>query len=166
MLSKCRQMHYEQKGINTPLIVHSLCELGHTDRITGSLYSVHSLWNSKYSKIQHFQNWVCFGLQVRGGRPTLLGPLGGANLSDWTTLCHLATDIYAPDTRLIQRQVTGKYAVKDCGEARTEWNNDTVGGDCFCHKSVQQTKPLTPMYENEWRIMKPTMCLLLEPSME
>jgi hypothetical protein len=25
--------------------------------------------------------------------------------------------------------VTGKYAVKNCGEASTDWNYDTIGGD-------------------------------------
>jgi hypothetical protein len=33
-----------------------------------------------------------------------------------------------------------------------EWNYDTNGGDNLCHKSILETKTLTPMYKNEWRM--------------
>jgi hypothetical protein len=45
-------------------------------------------------------------------------------------------------------------------------NYDTNGGEHLCHKSIQQTKSLTSMYENEWRIMNVIMCLLLVSSAE
>jgi hypothetical protein len=34
-----------------------------------------------------FENWICFHLQVKGGKktPTKLGPLETANLNHWTT---------------------------------------------------------------------------------
>jgi hypothetical protein len=43
----------------------------------------------------------------------------------------------------------GKICSKKCGEAYTEYNYDTIGGDNFCHKSIQQTNFLTHMYGNE-----------------
>jgi hypothetical protein len=30
------------------------------------------------------------------------------------------------------RDVTGKCAVRNCGDAYTEWNYDTMGSDNFC----------------------------------
>jgi hypothetical protein len=56
-------------------------------------------------------------------------------------------------TRLRQRDVTREYAVK-------------IVVENYLHKSNQQTKYLTPMHKNEWRILKPIGCLLLAPSVE
>jgi hypothetical protein len=46
------------------------------------------------------------------------------------------------------RDVTGKYAVRNYGEECIEWNYDRNVGDNLGHKSIQQTKFLTPMYKN------------------
>lgn len=43
------------------------------------------------------------------------------------------------------RDVKGKYAVKNCGEAYAEWNYNTLGSESFLHKSNQLTKSLTPI---------------------
>jgi hypothetical protein len=59
-----------------------------------------------------------------------------------------------------------KIHSKNCVEACTEWDYNAIGGDNFLHKSSQQSKTLTPMYENERRIMKPTGCLPLAPTAE
>jgi hypothetical protein len=45
-------------------------------------------------------------------RLTLLGLLERANLNHWTTHVCITTAIYIPETRLCQREITGKYAIK------------------------------------------------------
>jgi hypothetical protein len=50
--------------------------------------------------------------------------------------------IQTPDTRI--SPLSGKYAVTNCGEACTEWNCNTIGGDNFLHKYNLQTKSLIP----------------------
>jgi hypothetical protein len=50
---------------------------------------------------------------VRGWETsTLLGPSERANLNHWTTYVGIATDIYTPETRICQREVTGKCTIK------------------------------------------------------
>jgi hypothetical protein len=61
------------------------------------------------------------------------------------------------------RYVMGKYAVKNCGKADTEWNYNTKGSDNFLHKSKQQPSSLTSRDKTDCRIMEPKICLLLDP---
>jgi hypothetical protein len=46
-------------------------------------------------------------------------------------LSHIIAAIKTPDTRTSPRDVTGKCAVNNCDEARTEWNYNAIGGDNF-----------------------------------
>jgi hypothetical protein len=57
---------------------------------------------------QRFGNWI----SGEGETPTLYGPLEKANLNHWATPVRFTTTIHLPETRLIQREVTGKYAMK------------------------------------------------------
>jgi hypothetical protein len=44
--------------------------------------------------------------------------------------------VYTPETRPFGKEVTGKYSVKNCDEASTEWNCDTNGGDNLCLEPI------------------------------
>jgi hypothetical protein len=46
------------------------------------------------------------------------------------------------------RDVTEKHAVKNYGEAYTEWNYNTMGSDNFITNPTNHTQPLTPVYKN------------------
>jgi hypothetical protein len=37
--------------------------------------------------------------------------------------------IKTPDTRIIPRDIKGKFEIKHCGEAFTEWNHNIIGGE-------------------------------------
>jgi hypothetical protein len=45
-----------------------------------------------------------------------------------------------------------KIYSKNCDEACTEWSCVTSRGGSLYHKSIQQSKSLTVMYDNKWRI--------------
>jgi hypothetical protein len=71
------------------------------------------------------------------------------------------TAIQTPDTRMNPKDVTGKYAVKNCGEACT-LNYNTIGDDNYLHKSNHQAKPLTSLYKNDRGITKRCVFQYLE----
>jgi hypothetical protein len=45
------------------------------------LWTLSTVWHTTNHRIQRFGNWICFHPQVRGEKPTLLGPLERANLN-------------------------------------------------------------------------------------
>jgi hypothetical protein len=53
------------------------------------------------------------------------------------------------------RDGTVNLAVKNCGEAFTEWNCNAKGSGNFLHKSKQQQSPYHLGRESDWGKMKP-----------
>jgi hypothetical protein len=47
---------------------------------------------------------------MRGETPTLLGLLERGNFNHWTTHVRFTTAIEIPETRICQREITGKHA--------------------------------------------------------
>jgi hypothetical protein len=62
--------------------------------------------------------------------------------------------------------VTGKYAVNNCDEACTQWKYDANGCGNLYHKSIEQTKSIAPMHENEWRITETNLVPATAPPVE
>jgi hypothetical protein len=67
--------------------------------------------------------------------------------------CYIISYGYkTPDLRLIQREITRTCAVIIVVKHAQMWNFDTDGGEHLDHRSIQQTKFITRVYNNEWRI--------------
>jgi hypothetical protein len=48
--------------------------------------------------------------------------------------------VLTPDIVLSQRTVRKQYVVRNCDEACTGWNYDTIVRENVCHESMQQTQ--------------------------
>jgi hypothetical protein len=47
-----------------------------------------------------------------GGETYPVGSLKKANISHWTSHVRFTTAVYLPETRLLRREIAGKYAIK------------------------------------------------------
>jgi hypothetical protein len=56
-----------------------------------------------------------------GEAPTLLDPLERSNLNHWTTPVRFTKATYLPETRLIRKEITGKYSIKIMIEDAHSW---------------------------------------------